>query len=375
MELVDYLRVFLKRWWLILFCIVCVTGATYVLTKKQTPVYQSVSTVVASPSTATKDLNTMLQGLDTLARQDGVLETYRVIMTSQTIVNSAAAQVGLSPQQLKLEYKVSADIPQTSNVVAVTVTGPDPDRTAGLANQIAALGIQYVQTLYSPYDLKQLDKAAVPAELISPKPLQNLALGSLLGLLLGMVLAFLAEYLRMPDTPIEQNIVDPRTGAYNEAYFSQRLNQELARARRQNYPLSVGVLQVENLGKLRGGRATEMRAQALHQVAISLKPYLRPEDVMARIGPDQFAFLFPDTPGYTAKETMQRLQGCIERTIFQLEPSHVKLSLGSSSGVISNSNGLDPNELMIRAVQALRQAGMNGLNRIQLWDEQGNYVS
>ncbi len=374
MEIWEYLRVFARRWWLIAMALLVLPGATYFLSVRQQPIYETVTTLVASPNSTATGPSNFLQGLDTLSGSSVLLDTFGSVLTSQSTINQAAKQAGLSPEELK-QYKVNAKISPTANVIDLTVDGPDPSKDAALSYQIGALSIPYIKNLYQLYDLKILD-GPTNAVLVSPKLLQNMGLAVFAAIALGMVLAFLAEYLRLPDDqPIEQNILDPLTGTYNEPYFSQRLTQEIARAKRQGYSLSVGILRVENLGSLKGRNATELRNEALRQIAERLQPELRPEDLFARVSRDQFALLFPDLPGFAAKEMMSHLQTCIEATPFQLDGENGAVNLNTSSGVMSSRDGLGSAELMVRAIQALRRAERRSGAKVQLWDEQENYAA
>ncbi len=374
MELRAYARLMATRWLLILAALLVVVIATMALTFTQTPTYLTTTTFVVSPSASLKDVNSVLQGLDTLSRQN-VDETYNNVVTSRAVVDAAAAELGLSPAELK-RYKVTSDVAQNANILTISVEGPDPVRAAALANHVGAQSVRYVQGLYEAYDLKPLDAAVAPKDPVSPNKMANLLLSIIVGLGLGVALAFIAEYTSVPaDNLVDNSILDPETGVYNRVYFMQRLNQELSRSKRQNYPLSIGLMHIENLDAIRGAYPSRTRAEALRQVAVYLKQYLRPEDLIARVGGDQFAFLFPDTPGSTAKEILERLQARIDGTVFELGSSGVKLNLSSSSGVMAPSNGAGPDELLAKAEQAMRRAGTNGYNKIYLWQESEGHAA
>lgn len=374
MELAQYLHVVARRWWTLLLSLLAVLVVTGILTKYQRPVYRAETSLIVMPATSLKDLGGILPALDTLSRGTVILETYKGIATSQTVIDAASKQTGLDENGVK-QYAVIADIAQSSNILSLAVDGPDPETVVTFTDQLAQQTMRFAEALYAPYSLRLLDRAA-PARLISPKMAQNLLLAAIVGVGLGLILVFLSEYLRRPnDIVVQENIIDPTTGAFTKSYFMQRLNQELARCRRQNYSLSLAVLQIDNLERLKGNRARDLRNQVMRRVAMGLTLRLRSEDMMALVGRDQFAFLFPDVPGRLAAETMKRFQACIESATFELEPPRIRFALGSRSGVSAYEQGLDADELIARAEQALRSGGVNAQSKTNLWQERQVYSS
>jgi len=370
MQLRAYVRLLLKEWWVILSSLLITVTATLVLTYAQVPVYETATTFIVSPSSSFKDLNSLLQGLDTLSRREGVSETYNRLSTSRTIVKAAAAELGLTEDDLE-RFTISSEVRSPANIIRITVQGDDPVLIADLADLIGAKTVEYARDLYEVYDLKPLDAAIVPEEPIKPNKSQNLMLATVVGLGLGVALAFVVEYLRVPvDAMTSLSIMDATTGVYNKAYFLQRLNQELSRASHHDYPLSIGLMNIERLDTFRGLYSTKSRNEVLRKVAVYLKQYLRAEDLIARFEGDKFAFLFPDTPGHEAKEMLEKLQTRIEWSAFELESTGIKLNLASSSGVMSyGGNGIDQEEMLSRAEQALQRAGTNGYSKVYLWEE------
>jgi diguanylate cyclase (GGDEF)-like protein len=370
MELRAYIRLLLRGWWLILSSLLITVTATLVLTFSQVPVYRTTTTYLVSPSASFKELNSLLQGLDILSRREGINETFSSVATSRTIIEAAAAELELTRVDLK-RFQISSQVDSPANIILITVIGDDPVLVADLANLVGDKTVDYVQTLYETYNLKSLDEATVPEAPIAPNKRQNLMLAGIIGLGLGVALSFVVEYLRVPaDTVADINIIDKATGTYNQTYFSQRLNQELNRAKRHNYPLTIALMNIERLDTYKGLYSAQLRNEALRKVAACLKQYLREEDLIAYFEGSRFAFLFPDTPSYVAKETLEQLQQRIEWTTFEIESLGLKLNLAGSSGAASyEHNGISQEELLDEARQALQQARTNGLGKVYLWKE------
>lgn len=101
---------------------------------------------------------------------------------------------------------------------------------------------------------------------------------------------------------------DPVSGAYNLRYFLQRLAGELSHAHRHQRPLAVVVLDVDRLGELNACQGHGAGDALLYRVATHLERAIRSEDVLARVGADEFAILCRDTPCDGARALADRLR-------------------------------------------------------------------
>jgi diguanylate cyclase (GGDEF)-like protein/PAS domain S-box-containing protein len=98
---------------------------------------------------------------------------------------------------------------------------------------------------------------------------------------------------------------DPLTGAYNRGYFEEEMAR-LSRGRR--FPVSVLMADVNGL---KGVNDTEGHAagdQVLRCTCEVLKQGVRAEDVVARIGGDEFAVLLPETDETAAVTVVARIR-------------------------------------------------------------------
>jgi diguanylate cyclase (GGDEF)-like protein len=219
-----------------------------------------------------------------------------------------------------------------------------------------------VQSLYEVFTLVLLDPATTPTRPVSPNYILNFVLSVTFGLALGAGLAFLSQYLEAPlGTAVGMNIIDAKTGVYNREYFLRRLNEEMIRAKRNKYPLSLALMRVDNLSLLQGMEAGKIRDDLLRQVATRTNQYLREEDIVAYLENETLALLLPDMTGENAKALMEYLQTLVSWTPFEADLNGPKFNLKGVVGITTyNHNGTSRDELLARAKRALQLAEVDG---------------
>lgn len=361
MELKTYLRILLKKWWMVLSTFLITFTSTVVFTFTQVPTYMSSATFVVKPNTAFVDVKSFVSGLDILSRRTEIAATYAEVASSHAIKQEAIKELNLSRDQRR-GLSVASLLVAGTNVIEITVEGNDPIVVRDFAGMVGAKTLVYVRELYEPYDLRPLDEAVVPSSPIKPNKTLNLGLGAALGLALGAGLALLSEYLQAPlESAAKFGIFDVETGVYNKRYFRQRLGEEMSRAKRNRYLLSLALMNVDKLGAMDSSFSPQARGEVLRKVAMFLKRHLREEDIVARLDQTVFAFLLPDMPVEEAKEMMEQLQTKMAWTSFELERSNVKLNLNSATGVAAyRYNGTRQDEFLAEVTGALKQAEADG---------------
>ncbi|MGC8669058.1 MAG: sigma-70 family RNA polymerase sigma factor [Chthonomonadales bacterium] len=92
-----------------------------------------------------------------------------------------------------------------------------------------------------------------------------------------------------------EGVVDSLTRLYNRNYFQLRLEEELNRAARYQYPLAILIAELEGhqllsrtLGTLRGD-------EVLRRAAHLIRTHVRRVDIVTRFGPQQFGLILPHT--------------------------------------------------------------------------------
>jgi diguanylate cyclase (GGDEF)-like protein len=94
----------------------------------------------------------------------------------------------------------------------------------------------------------------------------------------------------------EQAITDGLTGLANHRHFYDRLHEEVARARRYRFPLSLLMLDIDDFKRFNDAHGHQAGDDALRLVGAILKLGLRQKiDLAARYGGEEFTAILPNT--------------------------------------------------------------------------------
>src|SRR3954470_22091311 len=116
----------------------------------------------------------------------------------------------------------------------------------------------------------------------------------------------------MADALLEA-LKDPLTGLLNHRAFQERLAEELRRAERGEYPVSVVALDLDDF-KTINGAGHAVGDEALRAVAAALRGELRAGDVCGRVGGDEVMLALIDADVGTADLIVDRVRARVEAT-------------------------------------------------------------
>jgi diguanylate cyclase (GGDEF)-like protein len=199
------------------------------------------------------------------------------------------------------------------------------------------------------------------------------------------------ENARLYDQLEEQAITDGLTGLYNHRFFYDRLNAEVARARRYGLELSVLMLDLDDFKRFNDTFGHPAGDRVLAEVGQIMRRQLRREvDIPCRYGGEEFAAILPHTPalgaetvgrrlteqlmavvsaegtGDSAWLTGERLRRTIETVSFPGvdQSTHVTVSVGVAT---YPDHADDATTLVGNADKALYVAKRSGKNRVEVF--------
>lgn len=179
-----------------------------------------------------------------------------------------------------------------------------------------------------------------------------LLLGALLGWLNWRSLQANARLLGQMSQLAHQ---DGLTGAVNRRGLDERLPQELARANRLGYPLTVAMLDLDHFKRFNDRRGHAAGDNVLRGAVAAWQTRLRPMDLLARYGGEEFTLVLPACDADEACALLERLRPLVpDRQTF-------------SAGVATWSTDDSAEELLRSADAALLQAKRTGRNRTIVW--------
>jgi two-component system cell cycle response regulator len=161
-----------------------------------------------------------------------------------------------------------------------------------------------------------------------------------------------------------QATTDALTGIANRLKFNNAVAVEVSKARRHHVPLSLLMFDIDNFKLINdtfGHRAGDLALQGL---ATLVSAAMRPEDIFARWGGEEFVILLPYTDSEGAVNLAERLRHRIE-----MHPFSVVNALTCSFGVAPFREEESEDEFVGRADRALYEAKQLGKNRVAVAED------
>ena len=155
---------------------------------------------------------------------------------------------------------------------------------------------------------------------------------------------------------------DQLTGVLNRRGLDDMFAKEMARTRRHDSSLCVGLLDIDNFKKLNDSLGHTAGDQALIHLATVCRQTLRPQDSIARYGGEEFIILLPDTNLTEATHALTRLQRELTKRFFLHDNEKVLITF--SAGVTELLAEDDQTSVVNRADTAMYQAKQSGKNRV-----------
>lgn len=176
------------------------------------------------------------------------------------------------------------------------------------------------------------------------------------------------QYRRSLRAGMHLATIDPLTGLYNRRYAMPRLDRLLRAARATRQPLAVLALDLDRFKGINDSLGHAAGDSVLVEVARRLGEAVRPRDLVARSGGEEFWIALPDTDAARAQQIAQALRQRVRSNPVPLPdrgaPVRVTISIGIAVADPQDSGAETLDALLQRADRALYAAKADGRDQV-----------
>lgn len=160
----------------------------------------------------------------------------------------------------------------------------------------------------------------------------------------------------------EQAIRDSLTGLYNRRYLEEMLHHELARARRDEYPLSLIMVDIDRFKKINDTWGHGVGDRVLASVGKILMGQVREPDIVCRFGGEEFLLVLPNVSPEVAFSRAEECRKACQALYVRVGTDSLRCTI--SLGVATYpADGTTAQEVLLAADQALYAAKADGRNK------------
>ncbi len=159
--------------------------------------------------------------------------------------------------------------------------------------------------------------------------------------------------------------VDGLTQVYNRRYFEDALEREIQRSRRYGHRFSLVLLDIDHFKQINDRYGHQAGDTVLRKLGGLIQNKVRTNDLVARIGGEEFALILPEAHLGGGHSLAEKLRRAVEQETFRHEhevvPVTISLGLAEFSPTLAGDNA----DLLIkRADTQLYAAKKAGRNRV-----------
>jgi diguanylate cyclase (GGDEF)-like protein len=158
--------------------------------------------------------------------------------------------------------------------------------------------------------------------------------------------------------------LDGLTQLYNRRYFQEALEREFTRSKRYGHPFSLVLFDIDHFKRINDTHGHLAGDDVLRRVASVVKTKVRTNDLVARVGGEEFALLLPEAGRMGGVALAEKLRKIIAGE--RIESKGVQIPVTISLGVAEFSPTLESNEALYKSADdKLYEAKRNGRNQVR----------
>lgn len=169
---------------------------------------------------------------------------------------------------------------------------------------------------------------------------------------------------------LEIAVTDELTGAVNRRGFYARFDAEVDRARRNQTPMTLAIIDVDHFKSLNDTYGHMVGDQVLQGLAREIQRNIRKSDIFCRFGGEEFTLLLPETALTAGHDLIDRLRRKVEKLAFATPQGAVHVSFSAGISMVNTNPTLNKpamqviSEALACADEALYEAKQLGRNRV-----------
>ncbi len=168
-------------------------------------------------------------------------------------------------------------------------------------------------------------------------------------------------------------MVDELTGLKNRRSFFDDIEPVIAGSRRRGRPVAIAILDLDHFKGINDTHGHAAGDSVLREVARRIGDTLRQEQIVGRIGGEEFVVLLPDTSPQQALVAIERVRRAIGDSPITLGTG-LAASITMSGGIAPLPDGMSVPVALQQADKAMYRAKAVGRNRVEVFGEVADTV-
>lgn len=163
-------------------------------------------------------------------------------------------------------------------------------------------------------------------------------------------------------------LLDDLTGVANRRHLLQRLAEECARSERSGQPFALLLIDIDGFKTINDTHGHAAGDACLQHFTLMAQTRLRPGDMLARTGGDEFCVVLPSSSLHEGALIARRVLEVCRQDAAACTGNDIPIAISIGVAQWDRAIGQFPDRLMARADEALYAAKKNGKNDFALYD-------
>ena len=239
--------------------------------------------------------------------------------------------------------------------------GP-PGPIPGATGAVFAIGA----ALMMVRGLTELVGGVPPVHIFTTAPAHLLALGGIGVLPLLSTVGFLLMCTERSQAELERAAhMDYLTGICNRRAIEDLARRAIAAARRHGMPMALMIIDVDHFKRINDEHGHECGDLALVEAVRRLRESLRAEDLVGRLGGEEFVAVMPNTDGVAALAAAERVRAAFAETPMRIGGHEIAVTITAGVAVLT-AEDQQFSHLLRRADRAMYAGKNAGRNQVML---------